>query len=900
MAISDIQDHSGPTRRALRTWEALKGRRLWLLAAAGCLVGALLIRPWDRPLSEAATAHPALGASPLLREFLLLFRLLGKTEVLLALAMVFGLLGFRRRAVEMVLALAISGALVLPLKAFVPAERPEGGAQGSFPSGDAASVAAVAAPLAARVPMAAPAAAAALGLVGFSRVIYGRHYPSEVLAGIGLGLLACAAAGPLSRRLLRRFRLGRARRFAILAGIALPASLIVGAIASGGSDAVRLACFYGPALALPVALRHIRLARRLRGGSPSRTASLWTGRHGAIAIAAAVIILYALVASGSTLWDRDEPRFARATVEMIESGDYLVPTFNGRLRPDKPILIYWLMALPVRLLGPTELAFRLPALLAAAGACLLTWWLGRRLFGTETASRSPETADARRCTRIPTGRNDDAIPMPSFADPIGVHRRSSAAPSSSSLSPPDCRLAPSAALCDARADRTGLLAMAALATTPLLMVSGTAATTDAVLLAFILAALALFVPALEGGLGWGRAALIGLALGGALLTKGPVGLAVPLLAVAATLFMLRRTPGAKRSRVAPLAAASALSLGLFFLWALPANAATSGEFVRQGLGHHVLERMSRPLESHGGATLAWLPYYLPVVVAGFFPWVLLLPGALSALLGGRLLEPRARALLIGWMVTTFALMTLVRTKLPHYVLPMWPAMALVVAGVLQRRGEGALSAADERWLGRGIWLFMPFGLALGIACLVAPWLLDIPKARGALWGLGLLVLVMTFAVRREHRSGRHGTAAAAMLVGMVLLQLHAALVALPAMERFKLSPEAAAAVRERTPPGAAFAACKYCEPSLVFYAGRRMETVSSKSGSLSEWAARPEPGVLVVPRETLSAAGASPESLGLSTLRSERGFNLSNGRSMELLVLERPAVKEDRSSQSPR
>ena len=175
MATADMRSASVPDSRAIRAWAFAKDRWLWLLAAAGCLLAGALLRAWDRPLSEAATAHPALGASPLLREFLLLFRLLGKTEVLLALAMVFGLLGFRRRAVEMVLALAISGALVLPLKAFVPAERPEGGAQGSFPSGDAASVTAVAAPLAARVPMAAPAAAAALGLVGFSREIGRAH-----------------------------------------------------------------------------------------------------------------------------------------------------------------------------------------------------------------------------------------------------------------------------------------------------------------------------------------------------------------------------------------------------------------------------------------------------------------------------------------------------------------------------------------------------------------------------------------------------------------------------------------------------------------------------------------------------------------------------------------------------
>ncbi len=43
------------------------------------------------------------------------------------------------------------------------------------------------------------------------------------------------------------------------------------------------------------------------------------------------------------LFDRDEPRFATAAREMAGAGDFVVPTFNGELRPDKPPLVYWLM-----------------------------------------------------------------------------------------------------------------------------------------------------------------------------------------------------------------------------------------------------------------------------------------------------------------------------------------------------------------------------------------------------------------------------------------------------------------------------------------------------------------------------------------------------------------------------
>ena len=84
----------------------------------------------------------------------------------------------------------------------------------------------------------------------------------------------------------------------------------------------------------------------------------------------AIVIGYGLVASSSSLWDRDEPRFSRAAVEMWEGGrgGYLVPHFNNELRPDKPILIYWLMCLCISVLGVCELALRLPSIVGLTTA----------------------------------------------------------------------------------------------------------------------------------------------------------------------------------------------------------------------------------------------------------------------------------------------------------------------------------------------------------------------------------------------------------------------------------------------------------------------------------------------------------------------------------------------------
>ena len=89
------------------------------------------------------------------------------------------------------------------------------------------------------------------------------------------------------------------------------------------------------------------------------------------------------------LLDRDEPRFAEASREMLQSGNFIVPTFNNAPRYAKPPLIYWAQALSFTLFGENAFSARLPSLLAAAGtAALLVAWgaaLGSADLGTIAA-----------------------------------------------------------------------------------------------------------------------------------------------------------------------------------------------------------------------------------------------------------------------------------------------------------------------------------------------------------------------------------------------------------------------------------------------------------------------------------------------------------------------------------
>jgi 4-amino-4-deoxy-L-arabinose transferase-like glycosyltransferase len=531
-----------------------------------------------------------------------------------------------------------------------------------------------------------------------------------------------------------------------------------------------------------------------------------------VAIAASVACIYWFIDTRSTLWDRDEPRFARATVEMVESGNYLYPTFNGNLRPDKPILIYWLMSVPVRLLGPTSLACRFCAAIGVAITCVLTFLLGRRFLGV----------------------------------------------------------------------RAGLWSMVVLASTLLVMMIGTAATSDAILLPCMVAIMVVFARDLESGLSWGHVAIMGLALGLGLLSKGPVAL-LPIPVIVVALWLNRRRGGVTRPFLGHLGGAMVVGVLLFLAWAIPANNATAGEFLRLGIGHHVLARSARPLEHHGGSFLLNLPYYVPVVIVGFFPWSLHLPGAVSAVLGRRVGRGGFRELFLAWTLTIVVVMTLVATKLPHYILFIWPALALAVAGTLAAASQGTLAERDIRWLRGGVYFFGPVAGGALLAFLAAPFLLRAPGSMIAFWSAAAILLAVSVLAIRQQLENRPQASAATLLAGMIVLLVPLTLGGMPAIENVKISPSLAKVIKQTTPADVPVATFKFGEPTLNFYVGRRIEPLAGEA-AVVEWARRPQAGVLVLPRRVLAAIEEREGPLHLTEIASQEGVNYSKGKQLEIIA----------------
>ncbi len=92
------------------------------------------------------------------------------------------------------------------------------------------------------------------------------------------------------------------------------------------------------------------------------------------------MLLFFVDLGGRDIWDIDEGMHAAIAVNMLQSGDWVTPIFNGEAFLDKPPLFNWLTAVAFKLFGVNGFAARLPAALAALGSVLLCYGIGRALY----------------------------------------------------------------------------------------------------------------------------------------------------------------------------------------------------------------------------------------------------------------------------------------------------------------------------------------------------------------------------------------------------------------------------------------------------------------------------------------------------------------------------------------
>jgi 4-amino-4-deoxy-L-arabinose transferase-like glycosyltransferase len=179
---------------------------------------------------------------------------------------------------------------------------------------------------------------------------------------------------------------------------------------------------------------------------------------------------------------------------------------------------------------------------------------------------------------------------------------------------------------------------------------------------------------------WWWTFYMALALG--FLAKGPVAW----LPLGAVLIFAVWTRAAGLNRKMKFHLGLPLTLAIVALWGIPALLQTHGDYFRIGIGHHVVERSFVALETHGAkglpGYLGLLPFYFVTIFASFFPWSFLLPRLVSHL-RNPVNRRDADIYLIGGIALTFLTFTLLSTKLPHYVLPAFPLLSILLAGSLR-------------------------------------------------------------------------------------------------------------------------------------------------------------------------------------------------------------------------
>jgi 4-amino-4-deoxy-L-arabinose transferase-like glycosyltransferase len=531
---------------------------------------------------------------------------------------------------------------------------------------------------------------------------------------------------------------------------------------------------------------------------------------------AAVVVLFSNL-GGPQLWDRDEPRNAGCAAEMIARGDWVTPVFDGELRAHKPVLLYWFMMSAYAVWGVTEFAARFWSAMFALGTVCVTYGIGRRLFS------------------------------PSI----------------------------------------GLWSALILLSTLMFDVAARAATPDSLLIFWSTAAIGVFVwgkfPRSDSDgarytstepsapfLGFAQSVLMYACMGMAVLAKGPVGLVLPTAVIGLYLLIdrlphRRSAPGRRdsgwRVRVGrmlrPLTPGHFLStcwvmrpitaLAVVALVALPWYLAvayrTDGQWVRGFLLDHNLGRAARPLEGHGGPIF----YYLVALLVGFFPWsVFAVPTWLHAVrrLADRDRQHSGYLLAVCWIGVYIGIFSLARTKLPSYITPCYPAVALLVGSFIEgwaRRSSGVASY----WPRVALLVLAGIGIATFVAI---PWAVAeyLPGER-ALALLGLIPLTTALLAGSMLRRDQPQAAAVCFAVGALMLTTTLFAVAAQRVARHQTF-DVLVQVIDRYEPHCRVGVLGQPEPSWVFYVGRPLDRLhAAELDCASESENDPEGGYKAAP-----------------------------------------------------
>jgi len=511
--------------------------------------------------------------------------------------------------------------------------------------------------------------------------------------------------------------------------------------------------------------------------------------------------------------DRDEARFAQATKQMVETGDFVDIRFQDEVRYKKPVGVYWLQAAAVETASAMGLPrapvriwlYRVPSLIGAMGAVLLTYWA--------------------------------ALPF--------VTRRG--------------------------AIFAGLM----LCSSVLLGAEARLAKTDAMLLLTVVAAM--------GALGrvylswqrgedpvrppWSSPAIFWTALAAGILLKGPLILMFVVLTIGSLAILDRSAVWFWRLR--PVWGLIWM-LVLVLPWFVAIFWRAGDTFFADSLGGDMLSKLGAQ-ESHGAPP----GVYLLLFWATFWPGAPLAGMAAPAVWRARR-EPGAQYLL-AWLVPSWIVFELVLTKLPHYVLPLYPAIAILTVGALERR------VLSRSWLRSGAaWWFVVPALASVIAIVGAIMLTRQPVFLA--WPFVAAALIFGLFAWWLYDDNHAERSLLNAVVAAMFLAIAIYGVVVPALTPVFPSAEIARALRNVVCVGPKAAAAGFHEPSLVFMTGT--STLLTDGSGAADFLGQGSCRFALVEQRSERGFAQRAEAIGLRYNVANRidGYNISQGRAISIAI----------------
>ena len=396
--------------------------------------------------------------------------------------------------------------------------------------------------------------------------------------------------------------------------------------------------------------------------------------------------------------------------------------------------------------------------------------------------------------------------------------------------------------------RTGWLAALVFATNVQVLERARWASTDMLLSLFVLAATVLLWRACEGGTGARPAAdAAWLLMGLATLTKGPVGLALPILAILPALLVVR-PPGGLRRLVPP--EGPPIYLAAVGAWFVP-FALRLGWRVVFGIATH--QTVDRYVNAWNVQHPVW--YFLWRFPVGFFPWIVFLPFAFAdAWRRDAGLERRAAIFLTGWFASIFLFFSFSTGKRGVYIIPLYPAAALLVARLFTRPGDDAAlerpAAAPGAWrrLRQARWWALAAALLTAAAIPIAG--RRYPELGVAAWTLAGAFVAAAAAGAAALRRRRPLVLAHAVAGVMAVTLLVGTEAIFPYVNRHLGMSAFAGEVRTRLSPDIPLATTEEKREAWVFYTGRFVAEVDTRQEILA-WLRGGAPRDLLIEEELL-------------------------------------------------